>query len=486
MKELSRHIVCCLFATLCALGAGSCTSDPYPGAPEEAERLLLVLHIAPLEAGQTPAAAVAAEKIRSLRIILLSDGMLECNKLISFDGTEIFPGPLSTSQFQYDFTWSTFAGNKEFYLIANEASVTGLRFQEPEGDDAQPLPGNLPDDLTTLLNSYEPDAPAKGTDAEKAAARQKGEAFARLLQAACFEPDYRADRNGDLFLPYVSYYGDIEVQRGAENDDVLGGDPLRMFLVPAATKFTFHFVNHRPNDVEVNKIEVKKIDTHNFLLARVGAKDYAKDFDGTSYYWIDWLARVSAASHANPGAYENGQFNSIYGWIADYAMPAVTVPTVARLLGGADAGTDGADGSDGSDGSDDAAGGGETAAPRFVVPAQPGETDPAGELQLGPYYLPESWYNAFVDKNNQNPDEPVDGQAYYLTLGLHDVTQEEADDPLFNDVTISNLKALFRNTSVLIKVTMYQGEVAIYAEIADWNPKWASGWVNEGDEGKDN
>ena len=69
---------------------------------------------------------------------------------------------------------------------------------------------------------------------------------------------------------------------------------------------------------------------------------------------------------------------------------------------------------------------------------------------------------------------------YYLTFNFTDTRDnsplELADEYLY----IDNLNALFRNTFCIINVRLGQGDVDVYAEIADWNQKSIQGWVNEG------
>ena len=453
MKRIVRYILP-VIAALCAIGLVSCTEKRYGGEPDGngSDRMLLVLHIMPVDAESVMSNAEVREMIGSLRIILLSDGIIECNQLIEFNG----PGPFTASQFNYDFTWTTFAGKKSFYLIANEGSVTdGLQFQLPEGDDGD-LP-EMPESLTELLNSYK----AVGKEGlGNAEAEDNCAELERVLNSICFEPDYTAD-GGDLYLPYVSYYSAEDVDAlDIKKGDFLGEEaPYTLYLVPVATKFTFNFTNYRPNDVEINNITVSSANGANFLMARVGEDDYKKLY-GTSddsstwlpYYWIDWLARVSEASHQNQDFDNNQNFNTKYGWISLYDTPDgdtpepqtfITAETFRKVDKAVKTGTEGED-----------------------------EDGTPGTLTLGSYYLPESL----------NIDPETGKLAYYITLGLHDVTQTEEDDPKFENQPIQNLNALFRNTRVIINVVLRQGNVRVYAEIAKWSEKSANGWVVEGPE----
>ena len=101
-----------------------------------------------------------------------------------------------------------------------------------------------------------------------------------------------------------------------------------------------------------------------------------------------------------------------------------------------------------------------------------GETP--GTLNLGPFYVPESRNEITYEDAEKNK---VTEQQYRFTLKLDD-TKTDATAPDF-DLVIENLKALFRNTHVIININMTEGDVKVYAEIQDWNHKYANGWVTE-------
>lgn len=274
--------------------------------------------------------------------------------------------------------------------------------------------------LSDLLNRYIPDT-TETTD------------FAEVIKSVYFKPEsaYKISDNS-IYLPYTAYYYGYDIKKGEHLAEV----PYNMYLVPVATKFTFNFTNKRVHDVSINEISVTPIDTENFLIAHVGQNDIQKDFDGENeLYWIDWLAKVSEKSHQEEDYNDNMSFNQKYGWIADYDIPNSTKPNTQTLV---------------------------EQEQNISVPGMGIEGTIHKKLQLGPYYLPES-------KSEDN---------YYLTLVLKDETVE--NQPEFEDVIIDNLKSLFRNTSVIINITMSEGDVEVYAEIFPWTRRLANGWVVEG------
>lgn len=426
MKRISKHIYSIIIAILCAFVMESCIydrgsdCDGIIAGTQDTNPLLLVLHISPVDT-RALQQITEEEKIKTLRIIILNDGKLECNKLIEINN----PGPLAAHNFQYIFTWPTVAGEKKFYFIANEESVNKIQYQS-----AEELPNIQSRTLSDLLSSYEPDL-EKDTDFEK------------VMKSIYFSPTYTPDENGDIYLPYTTVYEGFE----AKKDQHLG--ELKMYLVPVATKFTFKFINKRSNDVRINEISVSSVNTENFLFANIGDNEKYKEFEqGKKLYWIDWLAKIAEESHKNEGYYDNENFNNKYGWILDYNMPTTTQAITAEFVNSGNAKEIKGTGMD---------------LENLAAP---------GELTLGAYYVPES--------QNKNPkEEDVTEQHYDIKLDLQDVTEGEIV-PNFNEsLTISNLKSLFRNTSVVITITMSEGTVEAYAEIADWNKKSAYGWVTD-------
>lgn len=425
MKEISRHILSIIILIGCILGMESCINDNASDCDgtttgtQDKDQLRLVLHISSLDAGD-PQSPDVTEKIKSLRVIILNEKnnkiCLECNKKV-IDSETTF----NANQFQHIFTWSTIEGIKHFYLFANEESVQSVKTSE-EGE---------PNSLSDLLDSYTPDT-TKATD------------FAEVIKSVYFEPKSAYDiSDNSIYLPYTAYYYGYEMKIGEYLSE-------NMYLVPVATKFTFNFINKRANPVSVGKIALSTIDTHNYLFANIDEEDQFKTFgdeDETELYWIDWLAKIAEESHKYGDFDKNENFNNKYGWISTYKIPGETVPYQAQLI---------------SDNN------------KPSVPAKTDDTTP-GILQLGPFYLPES---KGEEKDGNGIEKEITEFRYFLTLGLTD--EETSTFPIFEDTPISNLKSLFRNTSVIINITMSEGDVEVYAEIADWNERSVNGWVTEG------
>lgn len=433
-----------LFVILCAMSqllSGSCVGDdgacPTPPGLEEEGLRQLAIHIAPVTTRAESSEAEVTEMIRSLRIIMVHQQQngtdsVEFNRLIVPSEAGV-----RATDFQYDFIWYTPEGTKAFYLIANEASVTL--------SDGKSLSG--------LLDGY-----TAGSEPE--------ETLSLALSDLYFAPQYEIT-DGKIFLPYTSVYDPVEVGKRAFKEQ-------NFFLVPVATKFSFNFVNKREAPVRIKGISLEKANKTNYLFAKVGETDQQKKLPDseTPLYWVDWLAEISKLSASTSGFSENESFNDRYGWISDYEMPNDDETDLEEAVFVSKEEED----------VFEVAGIGVDAAENASV-----------SLSKGPYYVPESC-NPPDDDNSGGAngsdtsagsaaDKPT--QMYYLTIGLED-TVDGKTAPDFTHVAIPNLKALFRNTNVIIHISMSQGTVDVYAEIADWNYKSINGWVTEGQEPSDN
>ena len=434
-----RRAIDTIIAICILLGCGGLSSCVYEAGdlkqggmdPEDIphdDRVLLNFNI---ETSLLDQSNSVAEKISSLRIIVIGDGKVECNRLVQFGSNTTAAG------FGYNFQWRTSPGIKSLFFIANEDHTGDMSYQAQKGTT---IPSNLPTSLTTLLDGYSP------------AANTNGRELADVLTSAYFQPDYNKT-DGSVYIPYSSFYGNIH----AEEQQVV---PLDIYLVPVATKFTFRFINRRKSQVQIDNITVSQTNRTNWLLAQVYGNDVEKSFGDRKYYWVDWLAKVAEESNKYPGFYDNMDFNDKYGWISNYTMPVTEDDTYDNIF------------------IDEAT--------KFTIPAAIWEnpekfnpdTDESQVVMRGPFYAPESW-NTYVYYDAAT-EQWITTQRYALTIGIRDLSASSAKDPVFEDVTIGNLKSLFRDTSVLITLTMSEGKLEIYAEKTDWNHRYAQGWVVEG------
>lgn len=384
--------------------------------------------------------SVVQEKVRSLRIIMLSDGFLEYNTKIDFIEGSVSDDDENPS-FPYVFNRSTVPGNKKFYLIANEESVRSLSFETEES-----LPTGITGgmSLTAVLNSYSRDKlPAEGTFGYNSSG--KGNELENLLNTAYFNIDY-AITGGVVYLPYSAYYDGI-----ASTDDPTETISKAMYLVPVATKFTISLNNYRKEKVNIEKLNLGKFNSSNFLMANLDESEKTKTIAGTSYPWIEWLKIVSEGSHSAP---DLDAFNQSMGWIEKYFLPEETELSVRELRAGI-----------GESWTIDKLVDLENPSVLSVVTYQPESKN----------YVTKQVYN-----NETKEFEEVTYQAYTLQIFAKDEGAEEMAES--EVLEIDAAKALFRNTHVFVDVDIYDSMVEIYCQIQPWDYSSYKGYLQEVDD----
>lgn len=375
------------------------------------------------------------EKIKSLRIVMLSDGFVELNQKFDFSESE--------NKDAYGFTHTleraTLPGNKSFYLIANEESVGEIKFEGVEI-----LPEWITPDMNfeSFLNHYKKDKlPAEGTLGYNNSG--SGNEFESLINVIYYNPDYSVG-NGEIYLPYTSYYSGYRA-----TDDPSVTLNATMYLVPVATKFTFKFNNYRKEKVEVHEIHLQKVNTSNFLMAHLDERETMKEYNGKEFYWVDWLQKVATDSQRENGSPE---FNDGAGWIENYYLPespkedddySVEIKITAEE------------------------------AEDWTIGKLVDKNNPS-TLTLTEYY-PESinMGKRTVYNKDINDYEVIDAQVYKVRFKVQEIRDGSiATEPVLSEwMELDAVKALFRATHVVVNVDMYENIVEIYCEIAPWDIK---------------
>lgn len=469
MKVIRLIIWPMIFGIILMIISSSCVSEPFGecgngnGNFGHTPYSKLVINVRTVTPNGTATSDRVKEKIKSVRFIMLCDGEIKANIFKSLTQEEL------ATDFVYTYEGEYLAGNKEFIVLANEESVNACQLQF----GSYTLPSELAGlDLSGILNYYKL--------SDNAA---QGQELKQLLNALNFDPNQAyaindgleedGDENpgisnsinygprGDIYLPYSVYYSEkdiTDITEYTDNDNVVTGIKAEMYLVPIATKFEFHFTNKRLHDVEVSGLSVTGFDNLNYLLAQVGASDLKKKLPGEkdAIYWPDWLAKVAEKSWNYSGSDANLDFSNRYGWIGNYSIPEA---------------------SSNSDG--DFTNPNNTSGIWTVPGMMITSTDSiAGTLNLGPYYIPESWRAYTYTDPNTKKDVTI--QRYGLNMRLHDTSSTSTgNDPVFSnsDTPIENIGALFRNTHVVINIIMSEGESGVYAQIEPWTPRNGQGYV---------
>ena len=229
--------------------------------------------------------------------------------------------------------------------------------------------------------------------------------FASIVDNFVFIPDYKNP------IPMSSVY-DVPVK--AENLV-----EREFYLVRAATKFAFRFTNKRKSKVSIDAIHISDIAGATYLIPHK-REPLFMSFDDESLYWINWLKKVADESQQSP---DDVELADRRGWIQAYDIPSETSHQEVTVNG------------------------------PLEVPSMTG--DQPGKAVFPVFYLPES-------KKLKAGSATYGEQEYTLKLDMSENGKE-----LSFTKTFPNLKALFRNTHVLVDITFTEKDVVRHRLVQD-------------------
>lgn len=250
--------------------------------------------------------------------------------------------------------------------------------------------------------------------------RQTGmKGFEQFINEYRFVPDYSKP------LPMTSCYSvSIGEAEHIEKD---------FYVVYDATKFDIEFNNNRDCDVTVKSFTLSAPASSMYLMPHlnedagvykvnkankdeIGVKAPFKIDDGEELFWIDWLKYAADESQANE---PNKELADNRGWILEYAIPE----------------------------------GAQQIAPKDLLQyANSGQTlklEKAKTTALPTFYLPESKNIATTSTFAQGLE-----QEYMLNIVLTEEREGGLKTQAFPDVRLPNLRSLFRDTHVVIRLNL--------------------------------
>lgn len=245
--------------------------------------------------------------------------------------------------------------------------------------------------------------------------------FRSIVDELYFTPDYRNP------IPMSSVY-DVPVNAESLVE-------RQFYLVRAATKFAFHFTNERENAVSVDAITISGIVGTTYLIPHKKEKEMF--FEDEQFFWVDWMKKVADESQKHP---EDVTLADRRGWIQDYDIPSGQTHEAVIVRS-------------------------PTLVPGLTYHVN--EAPTPGEKMFPVFYLPES-------KSLKDGTQEYGEQVYTMTLHLTEKNLEgetgtsEEKEVLFTRL-FPNLKALFRNTHILVDVTFWEEGVKVdvipYSEV---------------------
>lgn len=239
--------------------------------------------------------------------------------------------------------------------------------------------------------------------------------FEAAVNEVYFAPDYSGGRS----IPMSSMY-EIDFPEKGNFDGTF-------YVVRVATKFTVNFMNWRGEKVTVNSFTIASHADKNFLMAHVDDSEQNRQlFDGKT--WINWLKEVSNASSEN----DDYATTEAAGWLKDYQLPTQADKTKTYTYGTVTVGMP------------------------TVDLENPDNSKPGVAENVPVFYLPESM--------NSKAGATDGEQEYTLTIHIDGSTEPFV-------YTLPNLKALFRNTHVVVDITLYNSkeivvDVIPYSEVS--------------------
>lgn len=238
--------------------------------------------------------------------------------------------------------------------------------------------------------------------------------FEAAVNNLYFAPDY----SGGKPIPMSSMYEIDFPEKGVVEET--------FYVVRVATKFTVNFMNWRGEEVIVDNFTIASHADKNFLMAHVNYSEQNRLlFNGKT--WIDWLKEVSDASSED----DNYATTEAAGWLKDYELPVQANKAITYTHGTV------------------------TVGKPTVDINYPDNSKPGVAEKAPVFYLPESM--------NLKARTTDGEQEYTLTINIDGRTE-----PFVRK--LPNLKALFRNTHVVVNITMYNSneivvDVIPYSEV---------------------
>lgn len=238
--------------------------------------------------------------------------------------------------------------------------------------------------------------------------------FEAAVNNLYFAPDY----SGGNPIPMSSMYKIDFPEKGVVEET--------FYVVRVATKFTVNFMNWRGEEVTVNNFTIASHADKNFLMAHVNDSEQNRQlFNGKT--WIDWLKEVSDASSED----DDYATTEAAGWLKDYELPVQANKAITYTYGTV------------------------TVEKPTVDINYPDNSKPGVAEKAPVFYLPESM--------NLKAGTTDGEQEYTLTIDIDGRTEPFV-------CKLPNLKALFRNTHVVVNITMYNNneiivDVIPYSEV---------------------
>lgn len=242
--------------------------------------------------------------------------------------------------------------------------------------------------------------------------------FESVVNTLYFAPQYSDDAGRFMPIPMSAAYS------LTEEDTKPGRLEKHFYVVRVATKFKVNFINLRNEEVTVSQFIIENHADKNFLMAHIEDTERNRIlFNGKS--WIEWLKDVSEASSGD----DDQDATEKAGWLKDYELPKETKEMTYIYENPISVGKP------------------------TINKDDPDNSKPGVASVVPVFYLPES--------KNLKADATDGEQEYTMTVTIAGIKKTFS-------IPLPNLKALFRNTYVVVNVTFKGDQIYFTVTVKPW------------------
>lgn len=464
MKNALMHIV---MVVLAAYGCVSCDRDyspENPVAPDDGRTVSLTFNMRMLGFGATRAEGELAERISSLRVVIVDLGIddkgnrvanpsVERNMLLeNIALSEGYTQELPAGIVRLQFPKIRADRRKKVYLLVNSEPTKQSYLDMRLADGTKISTFSMSDDFRMFLPDKNGTVPIE-------------EATFVAPQGSYFNNDIPT--NEEMLVPMTAFHtiSIPSLDEIIETFPTMHRDPIYplpsdLYVVRAMNKITFEFCNNTYSTAEdfegvdllIREWSLSEVNSSAYLFGHPGNNgdlfsDRTSDLrNQVNAPWMQWIKEEAEKS-------QSPEYKPYYQWLTEYAMPSNTTRRICTFRPGNYAGAASAGTPSDEDG--------------YVLPAPDSNRETSLTTEDMPVYFGES--------HSGNP------QQYELSFTVWQRTEEQkAAGKSWNNPhtyraksTISspdnnfNLRSLFRNTHVVVKVTFRTGvgEVSPVVEV---------------------
>ncbi len=453
MKDALRHIVMVVLAAYCCAACVNDDSSENPVAVDDGRRVSLTFDMRILGFGSTRAVGDGAERIASLRIVIVDLGIDDSGTRVANPSVErnMLMQNVSMSGYEQDLPAGVVRlqipkiranRRKKIYLLANAepAKQSYLDIQLQNGTKINTV--TLNEDAQLFLPDKNGTVPIE-------------EAAFVAPQGSCDNNNIRTDE--ELLVPMTAFHtisipsiDDIIAMYPTMHRDPIYPLPSELYVVRAMNKITFEFCNNTYSTAEdlegidllIREWTLSEVNSHAYLFGHPGANGDLFSGRTSDLYsqvnlpWLQWLKEEAENS-------QQPEYKPYYQWLTEYSMSANSTRATYSFRPGYYAGA--------------ASSGSPSDADGYVLPAPDSDRAVVLSTEEIPVYFGESHsgnpqrYELSFTVWQRTAEQKAAGKSWSNPHTYRATSTVSTADDNFN------LQSLFRNTHVVVKVSFRSG-----------------------------